>query len=88
MWNPSHRGKRVRHQRICNRWDYRNLVDREPIQIAAAIARLQQGETRTRMSRRGVEDVLARWRWEHTVDRYEEEVQTLLYTREHAALVN
>ena len=61
------------------------LVDREPIQIAAAITRLQQQETRTQMSRRGVEEVHARWSWEHTVDRYEEEVQKLLYSREHAA---
>jgi glycosyltransferase involved in cell wall biosynthesis len=60
-------------------------VDREPIQIAAAIVRIQQKEMCMRMSRREVEDVLARWRWEYTVDWYEEEVQKLFYTREHAA---
>ena len=61
-----------------------SVIDREPIQIAAAILRIQQKEMPMRMSRREVEDVLAQWRWEYTVDQYEEEVQKSFYTREHA----
>lgn len=55
------------------------LVDRDTAQIAAAITQLQQHEeTRTHMSRQGVEHVRARWTWEHAADRYEEEVRKSL----------
>ena len=58
------------------------LVDRDASQIAAAITQLQQHkETRDEMSKRAVEHVRARWTWERTVDRYEDEVRKLLSSR-------
>jgi glycosyltransferase involved in cell wall biosynthesis len=60
------------------------LVDRDASQIAAAITQLQQHkETRDEMSKRAVEHVRARWTWERTVDRYEDEVRKLLSSRGH-----
>jgi glycosyltransferase involved in cell wall biosynthesis len=60
------------------------LVDRDAGQIAAAITQLQQHkETRAKMSRQAVEHVRAHWTWEHTVKRYEEEVQKLLNSGTH-----